>query len=386
MLISLAVSNYRSLRDLRVELGALNVITGANGSGKSNLYRSLRLLAATAQGDVVSALACEGGLPSCFWAGPEQFSRGMREGREAIQGGPRQQSVRLKLGFSAEDFGYLIELGLPRPDATSLFNLDPEIKREAIWVGSAWRPASAVVDRRGPLVKVREGRRWVVASEQLASFDSLFSQLADARATPLVLELRERIRNWRFYDQFRTDPDSPARQVPLATRTPVLHHDGRDLIAALQTIREIGDSSALDEAIEDAFPGARVQIDTIGGGRLALGFHQHGLLRPLSSAELSDGTLRYLLLMAALLTPRPPSLMVLNEPENSLHPDLLPALARLIIRASEATQLWVVTHSTRLVAALNGSQRCHAIELDKQLGETQIPGRGILDMPTWHWP
>ncbi|ALM52676.1 AAA family ATPase [Halomonas huangheensis] len=386
MLISLAVSNYRSLRDLRLELGALNVITGANGSGKSNLYRALRLLAATAQGDVVSALASEGGLPSCFWAGPEQFSRGMREGSEPVQGGPRQQAVRLKLGFSSEDFGYLIELGLPRPDSTSHFNLDPEIKRELIWVGSAWRPTSAIVDRKGPLVRVREGRRWIGVSEQLQSFDSLFSQVADARATPVVLELRERIRDWRFYDHFRTDPEAPARQVPLATRTPVLHHDGRDLVAALQTIREIGDAQSLDAAIEDAFPGARLAIEPMGGGRLALAFHQHGLLRPLSSSELSDGTLRYLLLMAALLTPRPPSLMVLNEPENSLHPDLLSALARLIISVSASTQVWVVTHSSRLVAALGGSERCQGIELDKQLGETQIPGRGILDMPTWHWP
>ena len=67
--------------------------------------------------------------------------------------------------------------------------------------------------------------------------------------------------------------------------------------------------------------------------------HQHGLLRPLSGAELSDGTLRYLLLMAALLTPRPPSMMVLNEPETSLHPDLLPALARLIVNASQHCQV-----------------------------------------------
>ena len=87
--------------------------------------------------------------------------------------------------------------------------------------------------------------------------------------------------------------------------------------------------------IEDAFPGV-----TAPGGRdprpLRPRAKAHGLLRPLSAAELSDGTLRYLLLVAALLSPRPPSLMVLNEPETSLHADLLPALARLIARASDA--------------------------------------------------
>ncbi|MGV4398164.1 AAA family ATPase, partial [Pandoraea pneumonica] len=92
-----------------------------------------------------------------------------------------------------------------------------------------------------------------------------------------------------------------------------------------QTIREIGDHAALAQPVSDAFPGASVTIDRTGRGGLMLEFNQHGLLRPLSAAELSDGTLRFLLLSAALLTPRPPELMVLNEPEASLHPDLMPA-------------------------------------------------------------
>ena len=113
---------------------------------------------------------------------------------------------------------------------------------------------------------------------------------------------------------------------------------------------------------------------------------QQGLLRSLSGAELSDGTLRYLLWVAALLTPRPPPLMVLNEPETSLHPDLLPALARLIIRASKTTQVWVVSHATRLIAALEQDENCNSIALEKNFGQTQIVGQGMLDEPSWHWP
>ncbi|GIT39428.1 MAG: hypothetical protein Ct9H300mP8_06240 [Gammaproteobacteria bacterium] len=94
--------------------------------------------------------------------------------------------------------------------------------------------------------------------------------------------------------------------------------------AAWQTILEVGDGDALDVAVDDAFPGATVSIEP-DNGRFELQFQQHGLLRPFSQSELSDGTLRYLLWIAALLTPRPPALMVLNEPETSLHPDLLPA-------------------------------------------------------------
>jgi predicted ATPase len=172
----------------------------------------------------------------------------------------------------------------------------------------------------------------------------------------------------------------------LGTRTPVLHHDGRDLAAALQTILEIGDSQALHAAISDAFPGASLKIDAVPGGQFAVLFYQEGLLRPLSAAELSDGTLRYLLLIAALLTPRPPTMMVLNEPETSLHPDLLPALARLIIKASHNCQMWVVSHASRLIAALGQDPGCNAIELEKVLGQTGIVGQGMLDAPAWHWP
>ncbi|WP_095144501.1 MULTISPECIES: AAA family ATPase [unclassified Pseudomonas] len=388
MLNTLAVANYRSINKLVIPLGRLNLITGPNGSGKSNLYRALRLLAETAQGGVVNALAREGGLDSTFWAGPENISRRMRNHDVPIEASLRQGPKRLRLGFAGDDFSYAIALGLPMPlpERVSYFSLDPEIKRECIWAGAVYRPASLLVNRAGPMIRVREGRDWDVLAQHTPTFDSLFDQVGNLRSSPEVLLLREHIRGWRFYDHFRSDADAPARQVQLGTRTPVLHHDGRDLAAALQTIREIGDPEALQNAVSDAFPGARLHIEPVQGGRFAIEFYQEGLLRPLSAAELSDGTLRYLLLIAALLTPRPPTLMVLNEPETSLHPDLLPALARLIIRASQECQVWVVSHASRLIAALQQDPECNCIVLEKQFGQTQIVGQGMLDEPAWNWP
>src|SRR5215204_4049591 len=122
MLKTLAVSGYRSLRDLVVSLDRLNLVTGANGSGKSNLYRALRLLAETAQGGVIAALAREGGLGSTLWAGPETISRALRSREMPVQGGPRKERVSLRLGFAGAELSYAIDLGLPTPSRSAFAN------------------------------------------------------------------------------------------------------------------------------------------------------------------------------------------------------------------------------------------------------------------------
>jgi predicted ATPase len=109
---TLAVYNYRSLRDFVVPLQALNVITGPNGSGKSNVYRALRLLAEIAQGRIIPSLAREGGLQSTLWAGPEAFSRDMKRGEQPVEGTVRKGPISLRLGFAGPEFGYAIDLGL----------------------------------------------------------------------------------------------------------------------------------------------------------------------------------------------------------------------------------------------------------------------------------
>ena len=384
MLSILAVSGYRSLRDLVIPLDRLNLVTGPNGSGKSNLYRALRLLAETAQGRVIPSLAREGGLQSTLWAGPETFSRSVLRGDHPVQGVVRRHVVSLRLGFAGDEFSYAIDLGLPQPGAEA-FGQDPEIKRECIWAGTTLRPSAILVDRRGPLVKAREANgEWTIVSQQLATFDTMMTHCADPRNTPEMLMLREEMRAWRFYDHFRTDTTAPARLPQIGTHTPILSHDGADLAAALQTIRQIGDGGALDAAVDDAFPGACVSV-SYGSGWFEVETQQQGLLRPLKAAELSDGTLRYLLWIAALLTPRPPGLLVLNEPETSLHPDLLPALGRLIAQTAARSQVVVVSHAPALIDALQPLPECHSIPLEKRLGETLV---AVADQssPAWKWP
>ncbi|MFK7887634.1 MAG: AAA family ATPase [Gammaproteobacteria bacterium] len=386
MIHTLALANYRSIRVLRVELSQLNLVTGANGCGKSNLYRGLRLLCDVAHGNATPALAREGGLTSVLWAGPETLSGAMKRGEQPVQGGPRVNEVALRLGFVTDSFGYAVDFGLPLPVPRTLFGKDPEIKREAIWHGDSWNARRSLIDRFGPLVRARdEAGSWQVVEQHLPAFDSMLTQVADPALTPEVVALRDELRAWRFYDHFRCDHDSPARRAQIGVRTPVLSNDGHDLAAAWQTVNEIGDGEALARSVDDAFAGATVQVAT-SDGRFELLFEQPGLLRPLSQAELSDGTLRYLLLIAALATPRPPPIMVLNEPEMSLHPDLLAPLGRLMLRYAQAHPLWVVSHSPGLQNELLSNSQTNHIELVKELGETRVANQGVLDAPAWTWP
>ncbi len=386
-LTHLAVAGYRSLQQLTLPLGCLTLVCGANGCGKSNLYRSLGLIAAAARGDLVAALAAEGGLPAVFWAGPERTTREMRRGEQPVQGSSgRREAARLRLGIACETLSYAIELGYRADDQTSAFVLDPEIKREWIWAGGPFHPRSLLVQRTGAVVeRCGEGGPSRPLALEVSPHESLFTAVSDPLEAPEVFQLRNTILSWRFYDSFRTDRQAPARSGRIATRTPSLAGDGGDLAAAVQTILEIGDADAFQTAIADAFPACRLTVD-IDQPIFRLQLHQPGLLRSLEATELSDGTLRYLLLAAALFSPRLPPLLVLNEPENSLHPDLLAPLARLIAAVAERTQVWVVAHAEALITALEATPGCRLLRLERELGATVLPGQTVLERAAWRWP
>ncbi|MBS1694597.1 MAG: AAA family ATPase [Actinobacteria bacterium] len=393
MLQTVAVRGYRSLREVVLPLGRLTVVTGANGTGKSSVYRALRLLADCGRGEVIGSLAREGGLQSVLWAGPEQLGGARRTGR--VEGTTRTRPVSLELGFASDDFGYLVDLGLPQyAGPASAFARDPEIKREAVFAGPALRSSSTLVRRAGGLAEAaaESGRGFDELTRALAPYRSVLAEFAHPAAHPELAAVRDRLRGWRFYDGFRADAAAPSRRPGVGTRTPVLGDDGSDLAAAVQTIIEAGFDD-LSRAVADAFDGATVSI-AVHDGLFDLQLHQPGMLRPLRAAELSDGTLRFLLWAAALLSPAPPSLMVLNEPETSLHPDLVRPLASLVRIAAAQTQVVVVTHSRAMLDFLGAVPVADAgdhpdaavrVELYKDCGETKVAGLGMFDAPRWDW-
>lgn len=165
MIKTLAIANFRSINNLVIPLSQLNIIVGANGSGKSNFYKALRLLAETAQGNVVKAIANEGGLQSVLWAGPEKISSRMQKSEVPIQGTVRKNTIRLNLGFTEDELGYSISMGLPEPIlGGTAFEKDPEIKNETIWAGEYYKPPRTLVERKGPLIQIKSGRQTTLLS------------------------------------------------------------------------------------------------------------------------------------------------------------------------------------------------------------------------------
>ena len=364
MIHRLDVAGYRSIRDLSIDLQPINVLTGPNGCGKSNLYNSLVLVARAAEGRLARAISEEGGTPSVFWAGGER-----------IRLQRKRPPKRVIIGFEGEEYGFELQIGLPSMNEHALgtmFTLDPRVKEEYIWP-SGTKKKVLMMKRDEPSAWLRDASGKMVSYPfAISKSESVLSQIIDPHLYPEISSVRNDIVRWRFYHSFRTDGESPLRQPQIGVQTPVLSTDGSDLAAALQTILEIGDAAALRGAIDTALGGASLLIEAVNGIQFTMSLQIPGLLRPLQPREFSDGQLRFLCLCAALLSPRPPVLLALNEPETSLHPDLIDSLAHLIVVASKQTQLWITTHSEGLAERVEKHSGLPRVRLELKDGETKL--------------
>jgi predicted ATPase len=374
---------YRSLRSIRFPIERLSVFKGANGTGKTNLYQALQLLQASAAGTLSHRLAAEGGMESALWAG-------QRKKHESAQISLMARFAPLADGDTSDDFfSYRVVVGLapqhkPAFDAepqvhAAAFKLEPQVKEETLTFHHGARPIK-LLERKGPHVVARDdkGLRVDVGVEPMASETALGS-IAEPERFPDLELIRRTLLDWRFYHVLRTDRDSPLRQPCLAVTSPTLASDGSNPAAVFATLVHIRqDSAGLQQMISDAFAGAQLVVPTpertASFGIIFPEFRE----RVFDASELSDGTLRYLALAGTLMAYRLPAFIALNEPETSLHPDLLAPLARLIVQASSRTQIWLVTHSEQLAAALKKHGGIKPYTVVKNGGETWIEGLKVV--------
>jgi len=358
-------AGYRSLKHIRFPVEPLSVFVGANGTGKTNLYRSLQLLQSAAAGTLTHDLAAEGGFDSVYWAG-------QRSAKDPVR-------VRLGVRLSGEGAGdynleYAVETGLVELLGAG-FSLEPQIKVETL-VYEAGKRSKTLLERRGPRGHCLDeyGLKRPLGSEILQS-ETALNTLQDAAAFPDLHLARRTMLEWRFFHDFRTDVRSSLRQPCLAVTSPTLASDGSNLAAVFATLAHIRqDTTDLDQAFDDAFPGARLVIpepDRFATFGVIFPDYPKRVFQP---SELSDGTLHFLALAGALLSYRLPPFIALNEPETSLHPDLLEPLARMIVAASNRTQVWLVTHSEPLADAIARHGGVSPRRVIKRKGETWIDG------------
>ena len=361
-------SGYRSLQRIAYPMSRLDVFVGANGAGKSNLYRALELLRAAAANTIGRDLAGEG-LRQAMWAGA-------RKG-----GGPPR--IKLAVELSEPDrldpsYRYKIEIGYPAP-ISAAFGDEPEVKAETLQYLAGRRPAT-LMSRDGPSVMVRDASgRPVQIDIDLLPSETVLGRLEDPAGYPTLDQVRRTLLAWRFYHDLRTDAESPLRRACVAVATPDLASDGRDLAAVFATLAHIRqDTQDLDGAIANAFPGAELVVPTPGPtASFGLRFADFPN-RVFEASELSDGTLRFLGLAGALMAYRLPPFIALNEPEASLHPDLMEPLGRMIVQAAARTQVWLVTHSERLAQVIEASGAGAVRTVLKTNGATTVEGLTML--------
>jgi predicted ATPase len=367
---SMFAANYRSLKSIRMDMAGVNLFIGENGVGKSNLYRALQLVQAAVRGRLAHEIAREGGMASALWSGKRR------------SGDP----VRIKLEVELLDeeravsFHYRVEAGLRPAKAAAGFIFEPQVKEEELKV-DAGRPVT-VMKRAGPGIFVRNAAgRMEEYPEQALTSETAIALLGDAGHYPEIGAFRRVIDGWRFFHGFRTDRDSPLRTPCLAVTAPLLDEDGSNLAAVFATLFHTRqDTVDLDRAVADAFGGARLAVpEPEEFAEFSLVFPDFPQ-RQFSPRELSDGQMRFLALAGALLSYRKPRFIALNEPETSLHPDMLPALAEMIATASTDSQIWIVTHSEILAAEIQKRCGTRPKRVIRNDGATWIEGMRLTGM------
>jgi predicted ATPase len=358
----LSVRGYRRLKSLDVPLRQLNVLIGANGVGKSSFLDVFDLLAAAADGNLQRTIAGLGGMASLLTADGKTSSIGF--GLEIAQEGEIPLGYVLEL--SSEAAGYSIGL-------ESLFRHR----------GPDTSASPKYIDAAGPHV------RYFAEGESIAPNWDYKSQETALSQVPRIYREAERFRRLladisELYHALDVSSRAPVRTPQIVSTAETPGVDGEELISCLHSMREtVPDRfEMIEDAIRAAFPTfERFAFPPVGGGRIALSWQEQGFSRPFYASELSEGTLRFLWLATLLQSPGLPQITLIDEPEVSLHPEMLRLLAELMREASERTQLIVATHSDRFVRFLHPSELLVCDRDDT--GGMMVQWADSLDLKEW---
>lgn len=318
-----------------IELGELNVLIGPNGSGKSNLIEAIGLLRA-APTDLLAPIRQGGGVSAWIWRGEP----GAKAEVEAVLAYRPESNRNLRHRISFTEVGARLEI------------VDERIDDEEPSTGQTGDVFHFGYEHGRPTLNVKDGKR-ELRREDIDPQQSILSQRKDPDQYPELSFVGDQYSEIRLYRDWGFGRvSSPRRPQPPDLPTDHLREDAQNLGLILNRFRrDIPTKRALINAVQQLFDGVVDFSVQIEGGTVQVFLEEERWTIP--ATRLSDGTLRWLALLAILLDPAPPPLICIEEPELGLHPDLMPTLARLLVGASERTQLVVTTHSDVLVDALS---------------------------------
>ncbi|MCW9679668.1 AAA family ATPase [Dolichospermum planctonicum UHCC 0167] len=332
-----------------IELQPLNVLIGPNGSGKSNLIEAIGLLQAT-PGNLTASIREGGGVSEWLWKGEKGIPTAEIE---AIINYPQGiMPLRYKLGFT------MVNQRLDIVD--EVVENEHRNNEEAKDVYFFYRYQNG-----RPILNVRtipDGQAGTetgrtqrhLRQEEISPNQSVLSQKKDLDSYPELYYLSQEFSKLSLYRYWQMGRHSePRKSQPTDLPLHPLLEDGSNLGLVLKALQRKLGQRKLIEYLEKFYEEAEELDVSIYGGTVQIFIREKGLIQPIPATRLSDGTLRYLFLMALLLDPTPPPLICIEEPELGLHPDILPTIAELLIEASQRTQLIVTTHSDALVSALS---------------------------------
>jgi predicted ATPase len=365
-----------------LELRALNVLIGPNGSGKSNLLDCVGLLQ-SAPDKLANTVRTEGSIQAWLWNGSKYPTAHV----EAVVAPLEKYRPALRHWFEFRQSASRFELTEERIEGAETVKKISSDKPFLYFGNEGGRTMLNV--NMTDLAEPAKGRgkpkaisQRILRKEEIDPELSILSQRKDIHFYPELTYLGEMYGQTRLYREWPFGRSNPARRPqPADTPGNFLREGGENLALVLNQLRR--DAEAKDQivkALNELYDGIEDYETFVQGGYVELFLREGKQLIPAS--RLSDGTLRYLCLLAILLHPTPPPLICLEEPELGLHPDAVLAVGKLIRDASERTQLIITTHSDILIDVL-GEQPENIIVCEKQNGQTTMQRLNSEELKDW---
>lgn len=356
----LSVAGFRRLHKVDISLAPLLVVIGANGIGKTSLLDVMSLLAASAEGRLNSAVSELGGISSLLtYDRADRLSMALSmdvEGQESIE--------------------YAIEI-VPAALAYSIENETLSQRRNAPipfkYIDS--HLADIRYFEKGDGKPQRPNWEHNQLESSLAQVPKMFKEPE---------QFRSALASSTLYHALNVAPRAPVRMPQPMQPSPLPGKDGEDLVSCLYYLRETERDrfESIEDTLRIAFPTfERLEFPPVAAGTMALAWKDRNFTRQLYAHQLSEGTLRFLWLAALLHSPALPAVTMIDEPEVSLHPEMLRLLAELFREASQRTQLIVATHSDRLVRFLEPRELA-VLNMDED-GASTIAHADSLDLERW---